>query len=78
MKAQPHSEAVRARPCVDRASAPNARTHGGRQLPVPPPRTPYVLGSGISLEQEDRAVKPSASPSVVRIHHLPLPAKTAR
>ena len=28
--------------------------------------------------RSERAVKPSATPSVVRIHHLPPPAKTAR
>ena len=55
---------VRVPPFV-RYSSLCRRAHGGIQAGCP---------SG----QRERSVKPSATPSVVRIHHLPPPAKTAR
>jgi hypothetical protein len=42
------------------------------------PRTAYVLVNGVRVGQEQRAVKPSAQPTLVRSQHLPLPAETAR
>jgi hypothetical protein len=54
------------------------RTHSGRQRPGNAPRTAYALVSGGLLRLEERAVKPSAQPTLVRTQHLPLPAKTAR
>ena len=42
------------------------------------PETACLAHSRRSQRFSRRSVKPSASPSVVRIHHLPPPAKTAR
>ena len=42
------------------------------------PRTLSVLVSGLGSGQKERAVKPSAQPTLVRTQHLPPPAKTAR
>ena len=54
------------------------RTHSGRRRPGSPPRTANALVAGVRLEEERRAVKPSAQPTLVRTQHLPPPAKTAR
>ena len=64
------------RPSVDQARCP--RTHSGRRRPGTEPRTSYALVSGGYLDQQRRAVKPSAQPTLVRTQHLPPPAKTAR
>ena len=63
-------------PSVDQAWCP--RTHSGRPRPEIAPRAAYVLVSGLALGQEERSVKPSAQPTLVRTQHLPPPAKTAR
>jgi hypothetical protein len=54
------------------------RTHSGRRRPGFAPRSAFALVSGGRLGRSERAVKPSAQPTMVRTHHLPPPAETAR
>src|SRR6266702_147511 len=38
----------------------------------------FARSAAIPVGREKRSVKPSAQPTMVRIHHLPPPAETAR
>ena len=49
VKAQSSADAVRARPCVTRSLAPNARTHSGRRRSGIAPRTASALVSDVRL-----------------------------
>jgi hypothetical protein len=48
-----------------------ARTHSGRRRPGFAPRSAYALVNATGIDQEQRSVKPSAQPTLVRTQHLP-------
>jgi hypothetical protein len=69
---------VRGCRCDAAAGRPRSRTYSGQRQRNRCHRGSFMQVSAMWRHREDRSVKPSAQPTLVRTQHLPPPAKTAR